>query len=115
MIPEVGVNQCILKTQQLYETSCAELCSQAPVHKEIVVAGGFRDEVEIKSSTGTTDLGPLEFTHDEAGTRLALHAVHSQCHTVVVSSRDTDVLLLQVSRFQSIKCQQLWMKYVNNC
>ena len=27
--------------------------------KEIVVAGGFRDELEVKSSTGATDLGPL--------------------------------------------------------
>ena len=25
-----------------------ELCSQAPVDKEIVVAGGFRDELEVK-------------------------------------------------------------------
>ena len=36
-----------------------ELCSQAPVDKEIVVAGGFRDELAVKSSTGATDLGPL--------------------------------------------------------
>ena len=36
-----------------------ELCSQAPVDKEIVFAGGFRDELEVKSSTGATDLGPL--------------------------------------------------------
>ena len=37
-----------------------ELCSQAPVDKEIVVAGGFRDELDVKSSTGATDLGPPE-------------------------------------------------------
>ena len=36
-----------------------ELCSQAPVDKEIVVAGGFRHELEVKASTGVTDLGPL--------------------------------------------------------
>ena len=29
-----------------------ELCSQAPVDKAIVVAAGFRDELEVKSSTG---------------------------------------------------------------
>ena len=77
-----------------------ELCSQAPVDKEIVVAGGFRDELEVKSSTGATDLGPLKSTHEEADTILVLYAVHSQFHTVVVSSRDTDVLLLLVSHFQ---------------
>ena len=72
-----------------------ELCSQAPVDKEIVVAGGLRDGLEFKSSTGTTDLGPLKYTHEEADTRLMLHAVHSQFHTVV-SSNLTDVLLLLV-------------------
>ena len=87
-----------------------ELCSQAPVDKEIVVAGGFRDELEIKSSTGATDLGPLKSTHEEADTRFVLHAVHSQFHTVVVFSRDIDVLLLLVSHFQIMQCQHLWMK-----
>ena len=87
-----------------------ELCSQAPVDKEIVVAGGFRDELQVKSSTCTIDLGPLKSTHEEADTRLVLHAVHSQFHTVVVSSRDTDVLLLLVSHFQRMQCQHLWMK-----
>ena len=97
-----------------------ELCSQAPVDKEIVVAGGFRDElevksstgatVEVKSSTGATDLGPLKSTHEEADTRLVLHAAHSQFHTVVVFSRDIDVLPLLVSHFQRMQCQHLWMK-----
>ena len=46
--------------------------------KEIVVAGGFSDELEVKSSTGATDLGPLKSTNEEADKRLVLHAVHSQ-------------------------------------
>ena len=87
-----------------------EMCSQTPVDKEIVVAGGFRDELEVKSSTGATDLGPLKSTHEEADTRLVLHAVHSRFHTVVVSSRDTGVLLLLVSHFQRMQYQHLWMK-----
>ncbi len=78
--------------------------------KEIVVAGGFRDELEVKSSTGATDLGPLKSTHEEADTRLVLHAVHSQFHTVVVSSRYTDVLLLLLSHFKIMQCQHIWMK-----
>ena len=39
-----------------------------------------------------------------------LHVVHSQFHTVVVYSRDTDVLILLVSHFQRMQCQHLWMK-----
>ena len=49
-------------------------------------------------------LGPLKSTHEEDDTGLVLHAVHSQFHTVVMSSRDTDVLLLLVSHFQSMQC-----------
>ena len=86
-----------------------ELCSQAPDAKEIVVAGGFRDELEVRSSKTTTDLTQLRATHEEADTRLVLHAVHSQFHTVVVSSRDTDVLLLLVSHFPRVQCEHLWM------
>ena len=74
--------------------------------KEIVVAGGFRNELEVKSSAGTTDLGPLKSTNEEADTRFVLHAVHSQFHTVDVSLRYTDVLFL-VSHFQSMSCQHL--------
>ena len=39
-----------------------------------------------------------------------LHAVHIQFHTVVVSSRDTGILLLLVSHFQRMQCHHLWMK-----
>ena len=62
------------------------------------------------ASTDSTDLGPLKYTHEEANTRLLLHAVHSQFHTDVVSSRDTGVLLLLVPHFQRMQCQHIWMK-----
>jgi len=88
-----------------------ELCSQAPDDKEIVVAGGFREELEVRSSKATTDLTHLKATHEEADTRLVLHAVHasSQFNTVVVSSRDTDVLVLLVSHFTRVQYEHLWM------
>lgn len=86
-----------------------ELCSQAPDDKEIVVAGGFKDELEVRSSKTTTDLTHLRATHEEADTRLVLHAVHSQCNTVVVSSRDTDVLVILVSHYPRAQCEHLWM------
>ena len=86
-----------------------ELCSQAPDDKDIIVAGGFREELEVRSSKTTTDLSQLRATHEEADTRLVLHAVHSRFNTVVVSSRDTDVLVLLVSHFPHVKCEHLWM------
>ena len=86
-----------------------QLYLQAPVDKEILVAGGFKDELIVKSSRDTTDVTPFKSTHEEADTRLVLHAIHSQYNTVVVASRDTDVLLLLVYHFQRMRCQRLWM------
>ncbi len=86
-----------------------ELFFQAPDYKEIVVAGGFREELEVRSSKTTTDLTQLRATHEEADIRLMLHAVHSQFNTVVVSSGDTDVLVLLVSNFPLAQCERLWM------
>ncbi len=74
------------------------------------IKGECPPALDVKSSTGATDIGPQKSTHEEADTRLVLHAVHSQFHTVVVSSRDTGVLLLLVSHFQRMQCQHLWMK-----
>lgn len=85
-----------------------QLCAQAP-DKEVVVAGGFREELEVRSSKATTELTNLRANHEEADTRLVLHAVHSQFNTVVVSSRDTDVLALLVSHFPRAQCEHLWM------
>ena len=81
---------------------------QAPTDKDVVVGRGFRDECEVRSSK-TTDLSFLRSTHEEADTRLVLHAVHCKFNTVVVSSRDTDVLLLLVSHFPHAQCENLWL------
>ena len=85
-----------------------ELCSKAPSDK-IVVAGGFREETEVRSSQRETNLTHLESTHEEADTRLVLRAMHSEFNTVVVASRDTDVLLVLLSHFKRAKCKHLWM------
>ena len=36
------------------------------------------EELEVRSSKGTTDVNALRSTHEEADTRLMLHTVHSQ-------------------------------------
>ena len=86
-----------------------ELLANAPCNKEIVVAGGFEDEREVRSSHVATNLNPLRATHEEADTRLVLHAINVYSDTVVVSARDTDVLLLLVSHFSRVNCNHLWM------
>jgi hypothetical protein len=86
-----------------------QLCLQAPTDKEVIVAGGFQDEREVRSSTGTTDLSVLRSTHEEADTKLVLHAINSHFKSVVVSSRDTDVLLLLLHHFPLVRCEQLWI------
>jgi len=49
-----------------------------------------------------TDLAQLKATHEEADTRLVLHAVHSQFNTVVVCHHC-------VSHFPRVQCEHLWM------
>ncbi|KAL5011200.1 hypothetical protein ScPMuIL_011718, partial [Solemya velum] len=86
-----------------------ELCLQAPDDQEIVVAGGFKQEQEVRSSKNTTDLTHLRARHEEADTRMVLHALNCQSSTVVVSSKDTDVLVLLVSYYPHFQCEHLWM------
>ena len=54
------------------------------------------------------DLIQLKATHEKADIRLMLHAVHSQFHTVVGSSRDIDALVLLASHFPHVQCKRLW-------
>ena len=84
-------------------------CRQAPDDKEIVVDVGFTEELKARLSKTTTDLAQLRATHEEADTRLVLHAMYSQFNTVGVSSRDTNVLVLLIANFLRVLCERLWM------
>ncbi|PIK40694.1 hypothetical protein BSL78_22449 [Apostichopus japonicus] len=86
-----------------------QLLENAPPDKEVVVAGGFENEQEVKSSHTATNIMPLRASHEEADTRLVLHAVNIPFDTVVVSAQDTDVLLLLVAHFHRVQCNHLWM------
>ena len=76
---------------------------------EIVVAGGFEDAQGVQSTNPTTPLEPLRANHEEADTRVVLHAVHSPCSRVVVSARDTDIFLVLLHHFKSTKSEECWM------
>ena len=52
----------------------------------------------------------LRAKHEEADTKVVLHCIHAETEDVVVAARDTDILLLLLVFFSSMKCNQLWMK-----
>ena len=88
-----------------------ELKRQAPYEKQIVTSAGFDNELEVWSSNDTVDTSQLSSTQEEADTRIVLHAINSGFKYIVVSCKDTDVLVLLASHFHRINCiEELWMK-----
>ena len=56
-----------------------------------------------------TNINQLSSTQEEADTRIILHAINSNYQHIVVSSRDTDVLVLLASHFHKTNCTELWV------
>ena len=82
--------------------------------KRLIIAGGFTDGervVEITRARPTEDIDALKSNHEEADTRMILHAVYavrdSPTSAIVIQSPDTDVLVLCVSYFTGIGCNEL--------
>ena len=86
------------------------LIAEAPSEKTIVVGGGFATETEVQSNNPTMSTALLEGNHKEADTRVVLHCIHSNAQTIVVSARDTDILILLLAHFNKCTCLQLWLK-----
>ena len=78
----------------------------------LVIAGGFADneKVVLVRQGEAIEMTELYSGHEEADTRLLLHAKHaaSDFLRIVVQSPDTDVLVLCCSLFTSIDCGELW-------
>ena len=56
----------------------------------------------------------MECSHEEADTRLVLHAYHaSQCgyRKILIRTVDTDVLVLAVARVQDLSVDEIWMAF----
>lgn len=87
-----------------------QLILRAPANKTIVAAGGFNDEGRDEATDPTFDTDSLEAKHEEADTRIVLHCIRSRVETIVVSARDTFVLILLITYFHRMPCQQIWMK-----
>ncbi|KAJ8034477.1 hypothetical protein HOLleu_21334 [Holothuria leucospilota] len=82
--------------------------------EELVIGGGFTNHNQAVSVTNgvVIRIEALQSDHEEADTRLLLHAKHaSQDHKrIVVQSPDTDVAVLCASLFSDLNCQELWFR-----
>ena len=86
---------------------------QAPLDGTVmVVAGGFEEEDTVKYNQAELDISDLRALHEEADTRIVFHASHcankSGAVNIIVSARDTDVLILLLAHFHEIKID-MWM------
>lgn len=75
----------------------------------VVIGGGFREETKVVSSKNE-DVSHLESNHEEADTRIVFHALCSGFDSVVVSARDTDIILLLIHHFHRFSGKELWVK-----
>ena len=87
---------------------------QLPPQKELVIGGGFRDgEKAVTVTIGQCkEVQVLRSNHEEADTRMILHAKYAARtdRRLVTQSPDTDVLILSVSHFRSLGCPELWFR-----
>ena len=67
-----------------------ELIMSGKIDKTVVVAGGFVDEMVARSNGGTLILYCFKAAHEEADTRLVLHAINNEAENIVVLARDID-------------------------
>ena len=78
----------------------------------MVVAGAFEDEDAVGCNKAELDISDLHASHKETDTRIVLHAIHcankSGAVNILLSARDTDVLILLLAHFHEIKVDT-WM------
>ena len=77
---------------------------------ELVIGGGFYNILEVWSSKGR-DIENLKSSHEEADTRLILHANDAYMNgyqKIVLQCRDTDILILALA-FKGQLSQEIWM------
>ena len=71
--------------------------------KSLILSGGYNDGklVKVITATGVTDMPSLYSTHEEADTRMVLHAINAAGHKdrVIIRSDDTDVLVILLYYF----------------
>ena len=85
-----------------------------PAHKELVIVGGATDgQLALSIKNGEcTEVTALYCNHEEADTRMLLHAKHASrdAQRAVIQSPNTDVLLLCFTHNDEIECEKLWFR-----
>ena len=117
--PQNKINLCDFLSSSLCKIGQERLMQG----KRLVIAGGFTDGervVEITRARPTEDIDALYSNHEEADTRIILHAAYavrdSPTSVIVIQSPDTDVLVLCVSHITGIGCNELWLRTgVSDC
>ncbi|MES9882793.1 MAG: hypothetical protein ABW185_18145 [Sedimenticola sp.] len=102
--PENKANLAVFLSNEL-------MSSQLPQSREIVTAGGFSEIDAAKSSTGR-DVNHLKADHEEADTRIILHAIDASqqgFERLNIVCKDTDVLVLLI-HFADVLCKDVRMK-----
>ena len=82
--------------------------------RKIVTAGGFSD-IDKAASTMGRDIDSLMSDHEDADTRIILHAKEASdtgYERLVICCKDTDVLVLLIY-FANELCQEIWMQTGN--
>ena len=78
------------------------------------IGGGFREPSDaVKIVHGNSmSLPELHADHEEADTRILLHAKHASitCGRLIIQSPDTDVAVLSVYFFSTLSGNELWFK-----
>ena len=104
--------------ENLAEFLCKSVSEHLPTRlgpmQKVFVVGRFRDGSKVVSLVrGCVAVEPnLRSDHEEADTRLLLHAKHAATThpRIVIQSPDTDVAVLSVAHFEDLCCQELWLK-----
>ena len=98
----------------LTSTMCSRGKEQLADGKKLVIKSGYKDsETTVSISNRASKFTePLACFHEEADTRMLLHAKHASSSRswVIIQSPDTDVLILCATHFESIGCEELWFK-----
>ena len=99
----------------LTSTMCSHRKEKLADGKKLVIGGGYKDgKIAVPISNGALEFTePLACSHEEADTRLLLHAKHasSSRSRVIIQSPDTNVPVLCATHFESISfCSRLVSK-----
>ena len=108
--PQNKINLCDFLTW----TFCNNGNERLAVNKQLVIGGGYKEgeKAVCVTCTAAEDVEMLESNHEEADTRLLLHAKYAARprSRIIIQSPDTDVLVLCVAHFDEIAFEELWFR-----